>query len=300
MEFMLIFAIVLILSVVFLRTLNTSLSDLQDKQDFVLMQNLANMIRNEIVLTSQVSDNYIRRFEIPYKINGKNYTLKLEKDELIINITGEKDKTAYILFPQELKGGFIENNELGFLDYCITKNSDEIRISRNQVSLEYAAYDYGDDGFDTDDYDYIDSLIGVLSVDRGKRFRIYLGVNCVFNLQSVNFDLAYDENKLNYIEALKPIDHNPISGNPSILSGWIGESYFYGSSCGADCKKISIVKVGRGPLGSGIAAEFEFEASHAGTANIGIKDLELIDASITPDTEGYIPPSAVGTSVRIN
>ena len=305
MEFMLIFTLVLLLSMVFLSLLSARLSDAENKKDFALMQNLAHTIQNEILLASQVHDNYIRKFEIPYDINGKNYSMKLEKDELIINITGENGSTVYNVLPQEIKGGFLENNKLGFLDYCITKNRNEIRISRNQASLEYAAYDQGDFGFDTADYNYINALSGPLSVNRDGKFRIYLRVNCVINLQSIVFDLYYDGNKLQNVGALKQIDqeHIPISSpTTDILSEWLGDGHYYDSQCedNSNCRHITIIKVGEGPLGSGIAAEFEFRAKNQiGKANIQIKNLELIDSSITPEQEGYIPPSVVDTSVEI-
>lgn len=299
-EFTLMFAIVLLVSMLFLRTLYNNLSKLEDKKDLALMQALANNIKNEIVIASQVHDNYIRKFELPYTVNDKNYSIKLEQDELILEMAQEKDKKVHMFLPESVKGGFLENNELGFLDYCITKNNNELRISRNQVSLEYSAYDFGNDGFDVPkDYDFIDSLTGTLSVNKDNLFRVYLRVNCIFNLQSIDFKLLFDDNLLSYLNALKPIDHAAIMGNPNILSEWLGESFYYDDSCGSGCKHITIIKNGKGPLGSGVLAEFEFKASKKGNADITIDNLKLIDASITPTTIGYIPPSAVGTSVVI-
>lgn len=299
-EFILIFAIVLSVSVFFLGILNKNLSEINDKKDFALMQKFANNIRNEIVMASQVRDNYVRKFEVPYTINSKNYTIKLQKDELIVNITHENNKRIQIFLPQEVKGGFLENNELGFLDYCISKNNNELRISRNQASLEYSAYDNQNDGFNIPaDYDYADSIIGLLSINKNENFRIYLRVNCVLNLQSIDFNLVFDNDRLRYISALKQTDHGIIAGNPNELSQWLGDAYYYDESCGLGCKHITIIKNGKGPLGSGVAAEFEFQAIDIGTANIEIGNLKLIDSSITPTSQGYIPPSTTGIAVEI-
>ncbi|MBI3027378.1 hypothetical protein HYY70_04645 [Candidatus Woesearchaeota archaeon] len=306
MEFMLIFTLVLFISVAFLKTLHQNLSDLQDKNDAIAMENLVNEIKNELILALQVHDNYIRRFDIPYKLNGKNYTLNLQEDELIINITEGKSKQLRTFLPHEMKGSFLKNNELGFLDYCITKDNDEIRVSRNQVNLEYAARNRreGDD----DDFDYDATPTETLSLRRNHKFRIYLRINCVFNLQSITFLLSYNKDKLDYKRPIKPIDHSPVEiGALNVMSHWMREANYYEDECTEDegegityCRvRVNIIKQGRGPLGSGIVAEFEFKAIEEGETFIDITDLELYDASISPTNEGNIPPSSVGISVEI-
>lgn len=301
MEFTLVFVIVLVVALVALKAFQTRLSEMEDREDFIYMQNLASTIQKEILLASQVNDNYIRRFEIPYKLNGKSYTLKLDKAELIVNITEEDDKALYAIMPWEVKGSFIESNEPEFLDYCISKNNNEIRVARNQVSLDYAAYDKDNDGFDQNDYEFAASLRDVLNANKNQKFRISLAVNCVFDLQTIDFDLFFDNEKVDYAKALKPIDKGQIfSGNNYLLSSWIGSAYYYEiEQCGEGCRHITIIKSGKGPLGSGNVVEFEFQTKEEGLTNLEIKNLKLIDASISPDKGGFIPPSAVGNVVKI-
>src|SRR3989338_2077997 len=291
MEFMLVFGLVLLASGIFLKVLNSKVSDFQDQEDFVLMQNLASVLRNEVLLATQVNNNYIRQFVIPPNLNGKNYSLALEKDILSINITGEKGKSVAVIFPAEIKGGFLEKNHPGFLNYCITKNSNDIRISRNLVSLELASVN--------GDYVVLSS-----SIKKKDTFTLYLRSDCVFNLQSVSFDLVYSP-KVSFQGAKVPDTHLSAVANSinDPLSKWMGKAGYYTSSCSASsalrCNQMFIVKLGKGPLGSGVVLELEFKADQIGDSDIGVRNLEVIDNKIGPNSPGYIPPSSQGVKINI-
>ncbi|MBT4648259.1 class III signal peptide-containing protein, partial [archaeon] len=142
-EFILIFTVVLSSFLLFLNIINSRLGEVQEQKEYILMQTLASNIKEEIILATQVHNNYIRRFSIPLNINTKDYNMYIEKNELKIdlydagNYEGEPSKTVYAVLPIDVKGGFVEEKDENTLDHCVTKNQfDGIRISRNQVSLD--------------------------------------------------------------------------------------------------------------------------------------------------------------------
>jgi len=283
LEFVIISAVALLILVVFLGILKDNLNRVADEKDKVAMQNLGNAIRNEVILASQVHDNYVRRFEIPLSLNSNPYALTLHPSGM--SIWMESNKSHFVAFPHDVQGKFLSENEPDFLDYCISKNADDIRISRNQVSLENSV---GKNSFDVAD---------------GGEITLYVRANCIFNLQSLEFELHYSPENMTDYKPVKPVNDLLITANPvEPMSRWGSKDwnvFFYDDDCGLGCDKITIIGIGHGPSGSGYVAAFNFTASGSGVTRVEIRELELIDASISPTSSGYIPPTVVNAEVTI-
>ncbi|MBN1502093.1 hypothetical protein JW930_00990 [Candidatus Woesearchaeota archaeon] len=176
-------------------------TDLADKRDYAHMMSLANIIKTEVVLASQVKNNYIRRFELPPRLNSKLYKIELNpknsmyKDELEIQLLDENNevmKRYNSILPVKIKGSFMEEVKGEMLDYCITQNShDGIRIARNQASIEFYKVNEGED---------LDIEDGKLKVSNEDIVELLVRLNCVENIQAIQFTLAFPEDKLTFIE----------------------------------------------------------------------------------------------------
>ncbi len=195
-EFILIFTLVLMALIGFIYIINRRIGEISEQQEFLAMKNLANNIKNEVVLASSVRDNYIRKFEIPYRILGKEYNMFIENDELVIEtLENEKVSNSYFtVFPIHVRGTFIEDIQPDNRDHCITKNEfDGIRIAKNQASLASEKFKY----------------------EEGDEFDVLVRLNCLENIQSFRFTLSYDDSVLELIDD-KPVtrvsdpDLNPL------------------------------------------------------------------------------------------
>src|SRR3989344_125196 len=186
MKFIMVISLFFLFFTGFLALTHSQYSELNDERDYAMMTDLASSIRNEVLMASKVRNNYIRNFEIPYKVNGKDYNISLEKD--VLTIENEEKKSVTIALPADIKGKFIERTELGQLKHCITKNEiDGIRISRNLASIELEE-DLNLKEMDND---------GILDIDDGKEFYAYVKMSCLDNIITIKFTLQM--NNIEYI-----------------------------------------------------------------------------------------------------
>ena len=94
MEFSIIIAFVIAIFVGFLYVLNIQITEIGLNEDKVAMRNLGDAIVNEVVMARQVHANYLRKFEIPGTLNGKNYSISMldigpsKRYGFQINLTG--------------------------------------------------------------------------------------------------------------------------------------------------------------------------------------------------------------------
>ena len=98
-EFVLITGIVLATAVIFIAALSQNKA-LHRSNEFFLVKDVALKIQNEISVTSYIEDGYSRQFELPEKINNKDYNISIINNTLtvwtnttsfvapILNITG--------------------------------------------------------------------------------------------------------------------------------------------------------------------------------------------------------------------
>jgi hypothetical protein len=179
-EFVLIFALVFIALTGFLYIINQRISQISESHELLIMKDLANNIKNEVILASTVNNNYIRRFDIPSFINGKKYSMMIKNNELTINLFEEdmKTRTYFTVFPVSVKGGFIDDITINTTQHCITKNNYEgIRIARNQVSL----------------------VPGTETVKKNSNFNITVNLNCVQNMKSAQFTIRFNASQVQII-----------------------------------------------------------------------------------------------------
>ncbi|MBN2423291.1 hypothetical protein JXB41_08770 [Candidatus Woesearchaeota archaeon] len=187
-----IFTLIFIAFLGFLVMINSTITDITEEEDYAAMRNFAENIKNEVILATQVHDNYLRRFHVPADLNGKEYNAYLRGDILDIELkeSYEITKTYTTALPVEVKGGFIEDKTQNLTDHCITKNNfDGVRIARNQVSLEL----YDLNGLP------IQSEEEFTSLSKGKTFYVYARMSCVEDIRGVQFTISFDENKIKHI-----------------------------------------------------------------------------------------------------
>ena len=265
--------------------INTKISEIAQKQDLLEIENLANSIRNEIILATQVHDNYVRRFEIPLTLNGKKYSIKLlpefgKKEVLEIKTD---DRTETYDLPVKITGAFLEVKD-DSLDYCVAKGREEISLSKNQLELSNNA----------------------TNVSLNTPFSLYVKANCIENLQTAEFTIKFPEN-IKYIGARKAHNHEEVTeilsdiygsamfnGDEKDKSGKSINNAFFNIECENDCI-VTISNSGQyGPSGSDYLVELVFEATKSGSYIVDITDPNLVDNKIR-----FVPPSTQGITIQV-
>lgn len=321
MEFIMISSFVLVFFIGFLYIANNRMSEIGEKEDIFEMQKLADAIKNEIILAAQVHKSYVRRFEIPLKLNGKNYTMQFlpeddpDKEVLSIEILDSGLSETFNL-PFKVSGGFVTVQQ-DALDYCVAKgrSREEISVSKNQLEL------FEGSGFNADG-----------TVTNGNQFSLYVKGNCIENLQTAGFKIIYPTGSFSFQNARRAHDHTDIPGTSPHVTGTIthcdltyecdiyGDVMFDGAeeddasnpinraylsiddefSCSHPTKKciaISISHKGKsGPVGSDNLIELVFTAPAAtGTYEMKIEEPpDIVDSRIR-----FIPPSVQGIEIEV-
>lgn len=215
MELVLIFSFVLVIFIAFMGLITQQFTEASEKKEYKEMAILAENIKNEVMIASQVYNNYLRKFEIPYTINQRPYTILLEKDVLSINTS---DKEYILILPFEVKGSF--SDEVGSfsrsmdpdtLVHCITKSiSDGVRISKNQVSIELNITDTNENG--------------IPDVKIGEHFLAYVRINCVEGIKGFGVTLRYNNTHMKLMEEV--ILYQKEEGDTRKFSEYINENPF--------------------------------------------------------------------------
>ena len=76
-EFLIISGIVLFLLTVFFLVINNNISERNNEYEALLVKNIALNVVNEISLAFESSEGYVREFQLPEKINGQDYEIRL-------------------------------------------------------------------------------------------------------------------------------------------------------------------------------------------------------------------------------
>ncbi len=227
-----IFALALAVLLLFLKIAYDRINEISEQEDYVHMYNLADAIRREVLLASQVHTNYLRRFELPNTINGKNYTIRLLDDNALykqgieINLTeinGRVLRSDFYTLPVDTKGQFSTSINEEVLEHCVTKSDyDNIRISRNQASIEFVALDNNHDGTFEYDHTNIRERInnGKLQVNAGAIVEVVVRLNCVENVQAIQFTLGFEN--LEYVD-IEGDSSTHINGNIVTLLQRLGD-----------------------------------------------------------------------------
>lgn len=306
MEIVLIFSFVILIFITFMNLINNQFSEVNEEKDFKEMQNLAELIRNEVVIASQVHNNYIRKFKIPSTINQNPYNIILEKDLLVINISNEKQHL--LILPINVKGSFTDEIKIGELDHCITKTiSDGIRISKNQASIELNITQ------DTDND-------GIVEIGVGEDFFAYLRINCVENIKGLGVTLRYDPEYLTFLENVTLYQKEDtgefssyLSENPFIEQEpkrkYHNANPWYGGDVESEGTiKLGYLNSGRLDTGSGNIFRMKFMAKATTDETLiefdpdaiyatKLRDLEILGVSVTK--QGALPKTKINTKVEI-
>ena len=298
-EFIIIFTLVFFALIGFIYIINIRLSDISEKQELMLMRNLANNIKSEVIIASSVNNNYLRRFDIPTKIKGKEYNMSIDNDELIIELI-ENDHVVreyFTVFPVHVKGTFVEDINYETTDHCITKNDfDGIRIARNQVSLD----------------------TNHTKIDQEESFYVMISLNCVEDIRSVRFVIKYDPDKLelirNSVEAITRYNYRDL--NP-LFDDVLSETPYAGKVSGVIGKKFIDAAEGRFTYGyiarecgsgSGNIARLSFQVlSDADPGKTSIefdpdfkeRNLIVLDCFTNAETREGVPDSRKNLNIEI-
>jgi len=99
-EFTIFSGIALLFSIVFISISFSQAKDLYDTKEFLQVKDIAIKIGKEIDLTSFVEDGYNRKFEIPEKVNGRDYNISIVNNTLTI----WTNTTLYVTAIQNVTG----------------------------------------------------------------------------------------------------------------------------------------------------------------------------------------------------
>jgi hypothetical protein len=292
-EFILIFTIVFMALMAFLYIMNTRIAEITDEQDYLIMQNLANNIKNEIALAASVSNNYLREFDIPAYLRGSRYRMVITDSDLTIRML-DSSKEYYTVFPVEVKGNFVEDITPDVTSHCITKNEyDGIRIARNQASITSTKE----------------------SVSEGEEFDVYVSLNCVKKIIIMQASISYDSDVLDFVSYEIITRHTHAGDNP-LFSDKLLEIYYINRFPFYNYPGEPAIKDGRFTFGfsgkdcttgSGNVAKLKFKAisvPHTGYTSIefdptiGTDNLQLWDC-FTTSTSEELPNARVGTKIMI-
>ena len=291
-EFIMIFGLVLMSLTAFIYVIHERIADISIEQEKIVMRNLANNIINEIIIASSVSDNYMRKFDIPVKLLGSDYKILMENNDISIQVfEGDYLKSEYFTpLPVQIKGGFMQNLSLNTTGHCITKNKiDGLRISRNQASLDAS----------------------VFQVNQGDEFEVYVSLYCIVNIKSIRITVRYDPDILEIINS-EPIVHidpkyenrTPLFHSSEVVYDYSNTSYsnstigrFTYGYIGSDCSS-----------GFGDVMKFKFKVKE--NAALGetliefderIKDsIRLLDCATSKFTKEGLPDSKKGTKIIVS
>lgn len=204
-EFIIIFSMTFFVLVTFFYIMNSRMEEINEQQELSSMRDISNNIKTEVILAVSVSNNYLRRFNLPTRINGKEYRMNIENDELVINLleNNRSIREFFSVLPTHTKGNFIDNINYTNREHCITKsNFDGIRIARNQASLDSASPEvFPDETFD-----------------------VFVSLNCVEDVRSAQFTITYNQDILELIKS----DTVPITYENKELSPLFEDAFVLG------------------------------------------------------------------------
>lgn len=99
-EFLLLSVFVFVIAVGFILAVSSQMTELSKEKDKLLIRDTVNRVRDEIALASEMEDGYTRRFEIPSKINSKDYDIVIAQTQ----IKGTVGDVVYVAVAPETDG----------------------------------------------------------------------------------------------------------------------------------------------------------------------------------------------------
>ncbi len=280
-EFIMIFVLVLFALSGFIYIINQRIFELSKKQENLVLVHLSNSIINEAIIASSANNNYVRKFDIPQKLFGKDYRMSIENSELSIVVL--ENNQTYLehlaVFPIPVKGSFIQQITENTTEHCVSRSTDGIRFSRTQASIDP----------------------NVTNPGLGDVFDVFISLHCVTDVASARFTIKYDPEALELMdmEAVPVIfqkqefrKKNPLFENvltefpindPELINEDIARFTF--GYIGTTCES-----------GSGNFARMKFRALKAGETEIKFDEdvneyINILDCNTNPTTEFALPDS---------
>lgn len=105
-EFIFLVCVAFVMLIIFLTSIRDQATDLSERKDFVLLKDLAYKVQYEINIATQVKSGYNRTFFIPEKLDNKDYTINIEKNEIIVSL----GKLEFFLDIPEINGNINKGN----------------------------------------------------------------------------------------------------------------------------------------------------------------------------------------------
>lgn len=110
-ELTLIITFMFLVFFIFFLVVGSKMADVQKDENRQLLEDLTKIIKEEIVLASNVEDGYFRTFEIPQALTGLNFNMSLLREtgvnhtELVITFVNYTDDVSYIeRLPKNITG----------------------------------------------------------------------------------------------------------------------------------------------------------------------------------------------------
>jgi hypothetical protein len=97
-EFAVLIAFMFLVFVAFIGVITSKVVESKENVRLKIAEDIATLARNEIELARSASDGYTRNFQLPVKISGNSYTIRIiDNRELVVNYIDKE----YVLFLQE-------------------------------------------------------------------------------------------------------------------------------------------------------------------------------------------------------
>jgi len=119
MEFMLFSGIAMITAVIFISISVNQIKNLKDTEEYLLLEDIALKIQNEVSIASYAEDGYERNFKLPNNVNSKPYNFILVNNSLVV----WTNTTPYTLSIINITGYFKKGVN------TITKTSGRINVN---------------------------------------------------------------------------------------------------------------------------------------------------------------------------
>jgi hypothetical protein len=125
-EFAILMAFMFLVFVGFIAVISSTVLDVQENERLQIAEDIAALAKNEIELARASTDGYTRNFELPIKVKGNSYDIKiLGNRELVVNYIDKE----HVEFLQENICGdtLIPDNEIGKENgiTCLNTNFDQ-------------------------------------------------------------------------------------------------------------------------------------------------------------------------------
>ena len=97
-EFAVLIAFMFLIFVAFIAIITSKVSESKENERLGIAGDIATLAKNEIELARSASNGYSRNFELPSKISGNSYTIKIiDNRELVVDYIDKE----YVVFLQE-------------------------------------------------------------------------------------------------------------------------------------------------------------------------------------------------------